>query len=148
MYHSKTIIKGLGMDYEKIDVCKNNCMLFMKEHAGETKCLKCGQSRFVEVVNDEGDKVMTNVAHKQLHYLPLTPRVKQLFLSKNTSMHMQWHQEGVRNNDELIVHPLDGDAWKALDTFDPDFAADPRNVRIGLTTDGFTPSGQMASSYS
>jgi hypothetical protein len=35
MYHSKSIIKGLGMDYEKIDVCKNNCMLFMKEHAGE-----------------------------------------------------------------------------------------------------------------
>jgi hypothetical protein len=35
MYHSKTIIKGLGMDYEKIDVCKNNCMLFMKQHAGE-----------------------------------------------------------------------------------------------------------------
>jgi hypothetical protein len=35
MYHSKTIIKGLGMDYEKIDVCKSNCMLFMKEHAGE-----------------------------------------------------------------------------------------------------------------
>jgi hypothetical protein len=87
MYHSKTIIKGLGMDYEKINVCKNNCMLFMKEHAGERKCLKCGQSRFVEVVNDEGDKVMTDVAHKQLRYLPLTPRVKQLFLSKNSYAH-------------------------------------------------------------
>jgi hypothetical protein len=82
MYHSKTIIKGLGVDYEKIDACENNCMLFMKEHAGEKKCLKCGQSRFVEVVNDEGDKVMTDVAHKQLRYLPLTPRVKRLFLSK------------------------------------------------------------------
>jgi hypothetical protein len=35
MYHSKTITKGLSMDYEKIDVCKNNCMLVMKEHAGE-----------------------------------------------------------------------------------------------------------------
>jgi hypothetical protein len=35
MYHSKTIIKGLGMDYKKIDVCNNNYMLFMKEHAGE-----------------------------------------------------------------------------------------------------------------
>jgi hypothetical protein len=70
MYYSKTIIKGLGMDYEKIDVCKNNCMLFMKEHAGEKKCLKCGQSRFVEFVNDEGDKVMKDVAHKQLRYLP------------------------------------------------------------------------------
>jgi hypothetical protein len=32
MYHSKTIIKSLGMDYENIDVCKNNRMLFMKEH--------------------------------------------------------------------------------------------------------------------
>jgi hypothetical protein len=63
-------------------VCKNNCMLFMKEHAGEKKCLKCGQSRFVEVVNDEGDKVMTDVEQKQLRYLPLTPRVKRLFVSK------------------------------------------------------------------
>jgi hypothetical protein len=35
MYHSKAIIKGLNMDYEKIDLCKNNYMLFMKEHAGE-----------------------------------------------------------------------------------------------------------------
>jgi hypothetical protein len=35
MYRSKTITKGLGMDYENIDVCKNNCMFFMKEHAGE-----------------------------------------------------------------------------------------------------------------
>jgi hypothetical protein len=84
MYHAKTIIKGLGMDCEKIDVCKNNCILFMKEHAGEKKCQKYGQSRFVEVVNDEGDKVMIDVAHKQLRYLPLTPRVKRLFLSKKS----------------------------------------------------------------
>jgi hypothetical protein len=57
MYHSKTIIKGLGMDYENIDVCKNNCMLFMKEHTREKICLKCRQSRFVEVVNDEGEEL-------------------------------------------------------------------------------------------
>jgi hypothetical protein len=56
-------------------------------------------------------------------------------------MHMRWHKEGVHENDELIVHPSDGDAWKALDTFDLDFAAEPRNVRIGLATDGFTPFG-------
>ena len=40
------------------------------------------------------------------------------------------------------MHPSDGDAWKALDTFDPDFATELRNVRIGLATDGFTPFGQ------
>jgi hypothetical protein len=60
---------------------------------------------------------------------------------------MRWHKEGVCDNDDLIVHPSDGDAWKALDTFDPDFEVDLRNVRIGLATDGFTPFGQMASSH-
>jgi hypothetical protein len=61
---------------------------------------------------------------------------------------MQRHNEGVRENDELMVHPLDGDAWKEMDTFYPDFAAEPRNVQIGPVTDGFTAFGQMASSYS
>jgi hypothetical protein len=28
MYHFKKLVKGLGMDYEKIDVCQNSCMLF------------------------------------------------------------------------------------------------------------------------
>jgi hypothetical protein len=31
MYQSKKFLSGLGMDYEKIDVCDNNCMLFGKE---------------------------------------------------------------------------------------------------------------------
>jgi hypothetical protein len=60
-------------------------------------------------------------------------------------MHIRWHKEGVCENNELMVHPSDGDAWKALNMFDPDFGAEPRNVRIGLATDGFTPFGQMAS---
>jgi hypothetical protein len=63
-------------------------------------------------------------------------------------MHMRCHKKGVCENDELMLHPSDGDAWKGLDTFDPDFATESRNVQIGLTTDGFTPFGQMASSYS
>jgi hypothetical protein len=28
MYQSKKLLSGLGMDYEKIDVCQDNCMLF------------------------------------------------------------------------------------------------------------------------
>jgi hypothetical protein len=31
MYHSKKLVKGLGMNYEKIDVCRNSCMLSWKE---------------------------------------------------------------------------------------------------------------------
>jgi hypothetical protein len=50
--------------------------------------------------------------------------------------------------DGLMVHPSHGDAWKALDNFDPDFASDARNVRIDLATDGFTSFNMTASSYS
>jgi hypothetical protein len=45
--------------------------------------------RFVEVVNEDGDKVMIEVTYKQLHYLLVTPRLKQLFISKRTAKHMR-----------------------------------------------------------
>jgi hypothetical protein len=43
MYQSKKMISALGLKYEKIDICPDNCMLLWKEHANEKKCLECGQ---------------------------------------------------------------------------------------------------------
>jgi hypothetical protein len=60
---------------------------------------------------------------------------------------MRWHKEGVRENDQAMVHPFDTEAWNALDDFDPDFTRDARNARIGLATDGFSPYNMSASSY-
>ena len=148
MYQSKKLLSGLGMDYEKIDVCENNCMLFWKETAGEKKCTVCGERRFVEVENDDGLTVTTKIARKQLRYMPLIPRLKRLFISKNTARHMRWHKEGVRENPNVMVHPADTDAWKALDAFDSSFADEVRNVRFGLATDGFSPFNLTATSYS
>jgi hypothetical protein len=54
-------------------------------------------------------------------------------------MHMRWHKEGVRENDQVMVHSSDSEAWKALYNFDGDFTRDLRNVCIGLATDGFMP---------
>jgi hypothetical protein len=31
MYQSKKLLSALGMEYEKIDMCKDNCMIFYKE---------------------------------------------------------------------------------------------------------------------
>jgi hypothetical protein len=73
MYHSKKLVKGPSMDYEKIDVCRNSCMLFWKEHKDEKQCLKCGKPRYVKVVNDDGETETTEVAHKQVRYMPITP---------------------------------------------------------------------------
>jgi hypothetical protein len=44
MYKSKKLLSGLGMDYQKIDVCQDNCMVFWKEHIIEKKCLRCEKS--------------------------------------------------------------------------------------------------------
>jgi hypothetical protein len=30
MYQSKKLLEGLGMEYEKIDICQDNCMLFLE----------------------------------------------------------------------------------------------------------------------
>jgi hypothetical protein len=148
MYQSKKLLSTLGMEYEKIEVCKENCIIFYKEHKDETKCLKCGKLRFIEVVNEDGEKVMTKTAHKKLRYMPLTLRMKRLFISKKTARHMRWHKEGVHENSQVMVHPSDSEVWKALDDFDADFARDARNVRNGLAAYGFSLYNTSAGSYS
>jgi hypothetical protein len=60
----KKIVVGLGMNYEKIDVCKRNCLLFWKEHKDDTECVHCGRSRYVKVVNEDGASVTTKVVVK------------------------------------------------------------------------------------
>jgi hypothetical protein len=47
-----------------------------------------------------------------------------------------------------MVHSSDGEAWKALDNFDADFAKDAMNVRIGLAIDGFMLYNLSVASYS
>jgi hypothetical protein len=36
-----------------------------------------------------------------------------------------------------MLRVVNGEAWQALDHFDPQFARDPKNVRLGLSSDGF-----------
>jgi hypothetical protein len=63
MYQSKKLLSGIDMHYEKIDVCKNNYMLFWKETVNET-CTVCGETRFIEVINDDGVTITIEVACK------------------------------------------------------------------------------------
>jgi hypothetical protein len=84
LYQSKKIVAGLGMNYEKFDVCKKNCMLFCKEHKDDTECMHCGRSRYVKAVNENRTSITTKVAVKQLRYMPITLRLKQLYISEET----------------------------------------------------------------
>lgn len=143
-YQSKKMLKNLILAYEKIHACPNDCMLYWKEHAKKKKCIICGHDRFKNGMKGRGKQ--NEVPYKVLRYLPLTPRLQRLFMSSKTAEHMSWHKK-IRP-EGVLTHPSDGEAWKHLDRSDPPFAADARNVRLGLSTDGFNPFGHSAIPYS
>ncbi|KAM6542647.1 hypothetical protein CsatB_007094 [Cannabis sativa] len=143
-YDAKKKLKKLGLGYESIHVCKHNCCLFYNEHANEDSCPVCGTSRWITSENLGAKKV----PHKVMRYFPLIPRLKRLYTSRHTAKYMVWHHSGKSKDEGVMRHPVDGAAWKDFDAKHPDFASEPRNVRLGLAADGFNPFGNMSQAYS
>ena len=48
----------------------------------------------------------------------------------------------------MLRHAADVEGWKHFDCEFSDFASDPQNVHLGLTSDEFNPFGHMSTSYS
>ncbi|XP_019258754.1 PREDICTED: uncharacterized protein LOC109236969 [Nicotiana attenuata] len=139
-YEAKKTISKLGLDYTKIPACPNNCMLYWEGDSELEACKHCGTSKW----NPNKKKKQ---AAKVLRYFPLKARLQQLFMCCKTAEHMRWHALG-NNADGLMRHPRDGEAWKTFDRTHSEFASDPRNVRLGLASDGFSPFGTMSTTYS
>ncbi|KAL6586845.1 hypothetical protein OROMI_001833 [Orobanche minor] len=145
-YDTKKLVGHIGLGYEKIDCCRNQCMLFYKENEELQSCSVCGLSRYKSPRRGSA-KHKRNVPYKQLRYMPLIPRLQRLYASKESSKAMRWHEESSRE-EGVMTHPSDGEAWKSFDATHTDFAADARNIRLGICSDGFTPFGPAAKSYS
>ncbi|CAN1777819.1 hypothetical protein LINPERHAP1_LOCUS14199 [Linum perenne] len=148
-YEAKRDIKALGLDYIKIDACHNDCMLYTGFDVNRTTCTVCKRSRYLETKKVGGveKKKQKPIPEKVFRYFPLIPRLKRLFASAHSAESMVWHATE-KTSDELIRHPRDSDAWKFFDNAHPDFANEPRNIRLGLATDGFNPFGVQSSSHS
>ncbi|KAM6554842.1 hypothetical protein CsatB_015604 [Cannabis sativa] len=143
-YEAKKRLKKLGLGYDSIHVYLYNCCLFYKENASKEACPVCGTSRWVTSENGKAKKVPCKV----MRYFPLTHRLKRLYSSRITAKSMIWHHTGKSKDDVVLRHPVDGLAWKDFDVKHPEFARDPRNVRLGLAADGFNPFGNMSLPYS
>ncbi|XP_028068682.1 uncharacterized protein LOC114271251 [Camellia sinensis] len=141
-YEAKKILRELGLSYELIDACVNDCVLFWKGNATLDKCPNCKASRY-KTNHGRGKKI----SRKVLRYFPLTPRLKRLYMSRKRAEDMKWFKEK-HLDDGVLRHLTDSDEWKEFDTQHPEFALEPRNVRLGLATDGFNPFGNMNNSYS
>ena len=46
-YEAKNIIRDLGLDYVRIHACKNDCVLFWKEHEHREECPECKEPRYI-----------------------------------------------------------------------------------------------------
>jgi len=142
-YAAKSMMKPLGLGYQKIDMCPNFCMLYYLENVELTKCMTCGHSHY----KPKTGRGKTLVAYKKLRYFPITPRLQRLFMSPGTAEHMTWHQSH-HAVDGVMVHRSDNKAWKHFNSVLPHFSAESRNVRLGLCTDGFNPFGSFTAPYS
>ncbi|CAN0904463.1 hypothetical protein LINGRAHAP2_LOCUS23106, partial [Linum grandiflorum] len=87
------------------------------------------------------------IAQKVLRWFPLKPRLQRLFMCANTASSVRWHCDE-RKDDGYLRHFADARAWKEFDIQHPDFATDPRNIRLGLATDGFNPFRTLSSTHS
>jgi len=138
----------MGMKYRKIHVCPNDCILYRKGFEGLHKCPRCGVSRYKVKDNDgDDDDMKKGPPVKVLWYLPIIPRLRHFFTNVNDAKNLTWHANG-RKCDGLLRHVADSPQWKKTDSLYPEFGRDPRNLRLGLTTDGMNPYGNLISKHS
>jgi len=138
-YEAKKILRPIGMEYQKIHNCPNDCILYRKEFQGLHKCPRCGVSRY-KVKDDEGDEndMKKGPPTKVLWYLTIIPRLRRLFVNVKDAKNLTWHANG-RKCDGLLRDAADSPQWKKIDFLYPEFGSDPRNVILGLATDGMNP---------
>jgi hypothetical protein len=68
---TKSMMKPLGLGYQKIDIRLNFCMLYYLENSELTESMTCGHSRY----KPRTGRGKTLVAYKKLRYFPITPRL-------------------------------------------------------------------------
>ncbi|XP_010667637.1 uncharacterized protein LOC104884650 [Beta vulgaris subsp. vulgaris] len=149
---AKKLVKDLGLHYDKIHACRNDCMLYWKEHEAATSCHVCQASRWKENENQgdtssESTKNLHKVPAKVVWHFPLKPRLQRLYMCSETAELMRWHEER-KEKDGLLRHRADGEAWKEFDRQYLSFASESRNVRLGLASDGFNPFRTMSTQHS
>ncbi|CAL2237922.1 unnamed protein product [Prunus armeniaca] len=125
--HAQRVLNGLELGYEKIHACKNNCMLFYKEHESLDTCPICNESMFKMTSQNR----TTKIPQKVMCYLPLKPRLQRLYMSTHTVTNMRWHKEK-QVDDDVMRHPADREAWKEFDRTFPSLLLIPEMLDWNL----------------
>ncbi|XP_010233350.1 uncharacterized protein LOC104583235 [Brachypodium distachyon] len=152
MYEVNKMLSVLKLPAQCLHSCKNGCTVFDREYADAKHCPKCNFSRYVEVDHGKG-LVKSKVPHKVLRMLSFSERIGRMMLSDVPGKAVTHHKLGKKYKYDkdhrlMLTHLSDGEAWKDFDRKYPEKAAEPRNVRVAIATDGFNPFGMTSAPYS
>ncbi|KAL6345336.1 hypothetical protein AAG906_015819 [Vitis piasezkii] len=140
MYEAKKTLNTLGMEYEKIHACPNDCILYRNELKDASSCPTCGTSRWK--TDKTGTKKRKGVPAKVMWYFPPVPRFRRMFQSLKIAKELIWHAEE-RDFDGKMRHPSDSPSWKLVDHRWPEFSSEPRNLRLAISADGINPHSSL-----
>jgi hypothetical protein len=135
------IMKDIGMDYQTIDACPNDHIVYYGQHASKTECLQCLISRY------RTNQVTKRVSQKVLRHIPIIPRFQQLFKCESIAQFMDYYACN-RSGDGVLRMPVDGSAFREIEEKWEDFKDEPRNVRLTLAANGVNPFRKLRSIYS
>ncbi|XP_024009936.1 uncharacterized protein LOC112085141 [Eutrema salsugineum] len=145
LYDVKKFFKSFDMGYQKIHACVNDCCLYKKKYKTLDSCPKCKASRWK--TNTQTGEVKIGIPEKVLRYFPIIPRLKRMFRSEEMAKELRWHFTN-KSSDGKLRHPVDSATWDQMNHKYPSFAAEERNLRLGLSTDGFNLFDVNNSTYS
>lgn len=128
-----------GFQPQRFDCCINSCCAFTGPHESKTTCPYCAEPRH----NAAGKPRQTFI------YLPIIPRLKAFLASKPMAEEMTYcNKEQHKHTPGVIRDVMDSENYRTLLTkqvtvdgkqLDHKFFEDPRDVALGLSTDGFAP---------
>lgn len=120
------------------DCCSNSCCCYVGVHADATQCPYCG----VSCLDSTGKPC------QQFVYIPVIPRLKGFLANHKMAQKMRYRAFEHIHDPDVIKDVFDADIYRNLlernvvidgKTLPHRFFHDPRDIALGLSTDGFAP---------
>jgi hypothetical protein len=127
-----------GIKPEFYDCCPNSCCCYVGPHQDLQACPYCNESRF----RADGKP------RKRFTYIPLIPRLVAFAGNESMATKMKYRAHTHKHTVEKTTDIFDGSNYRSLfmkkveldgKTLGHKYFEDPRDIALGLSTDGFAP---------
>src|SRR5690348_6879312 len=116
--HARSLVTSLGLDYNCIHACPNDCVLYQGSHMDATHCPICGgEARYKRSV--VGEKTPCKV----LRHFRIIPYIQNMYQIKSIAELMIWHASHQSTDGKMRI-PADFLAWQYIEEKWPEFKND------------------------